>query len=300
MSHLLVLGGGWVGSAVARRGRTDPAVDRVSVVDPIDDPELVRRDSTSTEALRTRIHRDSITTVVNACGRVRGTDDELTDANSDFVLWLCDALQGANVRLVHVGSASEYGNPGSPTPVDESATARPAGAYAVTKAAGTDAVLAARERGLPATVARVFNIVGHPVPAVSPVHQWLTELSALPACGGRVEVWWPPTTRDFVMIEDAAAALVDLASMPTPPPPLVNVCSGTGIAFGEIVDALARSLGVPATIESLDRPGIEVVIGDPTLLHTTLGWVPRMSVEALAARATGADRGSGGPTGANR
>jgi len=300
MSHLLVLGGGWVGSAVARRAGTDQRLARVSVVDPIDDPELVRRDHNSTEALRTRLHRYGVTTVVNACGRVRGSDEELTDANSDFVHWLCDALSGLGVRLVHVGSASEYGDPGSPTPVDESAPARPTGAYAVTKAAGTDAVLAAGEHGLPATVARVFNIVGHPIPAVSPVHQWLTELSALPAGGGSVEVWWPPTTRDFVMIEDAAAALVDLATVPAPPPPLINVCSGTGIAFGEIVDALARSLGVPATIESLDRPGIEVVVGDPTLLRTTLGWVPRMSVEALAARATGTDRASGGPTGTSR
>ena len=151
-----------------------------------------------------------------------------------------------------------------------------------------------------ATVARVFNIVGYPVPAVSPVHQWLTALSALPAGGGSVEVWWPPTTRDFVMIEDVAAALVELATTSAAPPPLVNICSGTGLSFGGIVEALAHALGVPATIESLDRPGIEVVIGDPTLLRSTLGWVPQMSVEALAARATGSDSGSGGAPDASR
>ena len=161
-------------------------------------------------------------------------------------------------------------------------------------------MLAAADRGVDAAVARVFNIVGYPVPAVSPMHQWLAALSALPAGGGSVEVWWPPTTRDFVMIEDVAAALVELATASAAPPPLVNICSGTGLSFGGIVEALAHALGVPATIESLDRPGIEVVIGDPTLLRSTLGWAPRMSVEALAARATGSDAGSGGAPDASR
>jgi nucleoside-diphosphate-sugar epimerase len=93
----------------------------------------------------------------------------LEDANLHFVDWLLDTLAGRGVRLVHVGSASELGDPGSDRPVPESFDGRPVGAYATTKAAGTSAVLAAHRAGVDATVARVFNIVGHPPPA----RRWL-------------------------------------------------------------------------------------------------------------------------------
>jgi nucleoside-diphosphate-sugar epimerase len=300
MSNVLVLGSGWVGSAVAAAARAHTAVDAVHVVDPPFDPLLAPRDAAATTHLRTLVADGAVSAVVNACGRVQGTDDELADANVHFVQWLCNALEDTSVRLVHVGSASEYGDPGSHSPVTESSPAAPVGPYASTKAAGTDVVLDVAQRGRDATVARVFNIVGHPIPAVSPIHQWLTDLAELGPGGGEVVVWWPPTTRDFVMIEDVARALVDLATSPGAPPPLVNVCSGVGLRFGDIVGALAVALGVPATVRSLDRPGIEAVVGDPTMLGATIGWVPTMSAAALAQRAVGATSPSGGAAGASR
>ncbi len=300
MSNVLVLGAGWVGSAVASAAGAHAAVEAVHVVDPPFDPMLASRDAAATAHLRTLVTDGAISAVVNACGRVQGSDDELADANLHFVQWLCDALEDTSVRLVHVGSASEYGDPGTHSPVGESSPPAPVGPYASTKAAGTDVVLEVARRGRDATVARVFNIVGHPIPAVSPIHQWLTDLAELGASGGEVVVWWPPTTRDFVMIEDVARALVDLATTPGPPPPLVNLCSGIGLRFGDIVEALAAALGVPATVRSLDRPGIEAVVGDPTLLGTTIGWTPAMSAAALARRVVGADHVTGGADGVTR
>lgn len=297
MANVLVLGAGWVGSAVADVARSHPSIGEVTVVDPPFDDRLAARDDAATDELRSLLRQHSITSVLNACGRVHGDEAELDDANHRFATWLCAALHGTGVRLVHVGSASEYGDPGSADPVDETTPAQPRGAYASTKAAGTEVVLMARGDGLEATVARVFNIVGHPVPAVSPLHQWLTDLDALGPEGGEVEVWWPPTTRDFVMIEDVARALVELAVTSAALPPLVNVCSGVGISFGEIVTALAAALGVPATIRSLDRPGIEAVVGDPRLLRSLVDVLPTMSVEALAARAVGPRGATGGDTG---
>lgn len=297
MSNVLVLGAGWVGSAVAAAARAHPSVTSVDVVDPPFDDVLAPRDAAATRALVALVSEGDVHVVINACGRVSGTDDELEDANTAFTRWLCDALAGTRARLVHVGSASEYGDPGSAAPVAEGTAPEPIGAYASTKAAGTAVVLDARDRGLDAVVARVFNIVGRPVPAVSPIHQWLEALQALGDAGGEVEVWWPPTTRDFVMIEDVARALVDLALVGSPPP-LVNVCSGVGLTFGGIVEALADALGIPATVRSADRPGIAAVVGDAGLLRSTIGWVPQMSADALARRAVGADAGPQGPGGA--
>ena len=216
-----------------------------------------------------------------------GTREELHDANVAFVEWLVDALAGTGARLVHVGSASELGDPGSATTVDESQPMAPTGDYAETKAEGTRVVLAAAaDGGLDALVARVFNVVGHPVPASSPLSGWAAELRALPREGGVVEVWWPATTRDFVHVDDVAAALVDLAlSDPTAAARtggLVNVCTGTGLRFGDIVEALAAELGRAVQVRSLERPGIERVVGDPSLLVELTGSAPTMSLERLA------------------
>ena len=62
----------------------------------------------------------------------------------------------------------------------------------------------------------------------------------------------------------------------------MNVCSGTGLAFGDIVTALAQRMGVPASVRSLDRPGIGAVVGDPSLLERSIGWSPEMSLDRLA------------------
>lgn len=279
VSALVVLGGGWVGTAVAASAA---AAGEVVVVDPPLDPVLARRDRTAAAALVDLIDDSGAGAVVNACGRIAGTDDELHDANVAFPTWLCEVLHGRGVRLVHVGSASELGDPGTTAPVDEDHPCRPTGAYAETKLAGTRVVRAAADAGLTAVVARVFNLAAASVPPSSPLAQWLTDLMELPPGGGRIEVWWPETVRDFVRLADAAEALVDLSAVPDPPE-VVNVCSGVGLAYGRIVDALADRLGIEAQIVSLDRPGIPAVIGDPTRLMRSVGRVPLMDAERLAA-----------------
>jgi nucleoside-diphosphate-sugar epimerase len=127
MSNVLVLGAGWVGAAVGAAARHHDRVDSVTVIDPPFDPSLERRDAAATERLRALIADGDIAVVINACGRVQGDDDELTDANLHFVEWLCAALRGTEVRLVHIGSASEYGDPGTSTSLDESFPPAPIG-----------------------------------------------------------------------------------------------------------------------------------------------------------------------------
>lgn len=298
MAHLLVLGDGWVGRAVVEAA----SGYSVSVIDPPLHPVFCNRDRDAMEALQKFIQQNRTTTVINACGRLRGTEAELNDANAEFPRWLCMTLSGTGVRLIHVGSASEYGDPQSAQRVTENSPQRAIGPYACSKAAGTEAVLRARDAGLDATVVRVFNIVGYPIPAVSPIYQWLTDLRSLgSAKGSSIDVWWPPTTRDFVMIEDVATALLDLASVEESQG-LVNLCSGVGLQFGSIAQAIATELGSSTTVRSLEKPGIETVVGDPGLLRKTIGWVPAMSLEALAARVVGADRVTppGGGSPANR
>ncbi|CAN5703620.1 hypothetical protein BH10ACT3_BH10ACT3_16660 [soil metagenome] len=288
MSHLLVLGGGWVGTAVARaaEGRVG-----TTVVDPPLEPTLRDRDRAAAATLAELLVSTGTTAVINACGRVHGDDDEMLDANVAFPRWLCEVLAGSRTRLVHIGSASEYGDPGAATPVTEDTPLRPEGAYATSKAAGSAVVVEAADGGLETIVARVFNIVGAPIPAASPLHRWREELVALPPEGGDIEVWWPDTIRDFVALDDVARALIGLA-LDDPADAadvngsVLNVCSGVGVSFGQIVAAMADQLGIAAQVRSLDRPGIPAVVGDPGRLRARLGWVPDMSASRLAELAT--------------
>lgn len=101
--------------------------------------------------------------VVNCAGATGGDAVTLAEVNARGPAVLCAALREAApaVRLVHLGSAAEYG-PGTPdTRVTESAATRPVGPYGATKPAGAVAVTAS---GLDAVVLRVGNPVGPGAP----------------------------------------------------------------------------------------------------------------------------------------
>jgi nucleoside-diphosphate-sugar epimerase len=276
---VLVLGSGYVGSAVGSRLKLD---HDVIVRDVPDSPELGRRDAEARQLILDLV-RSGVEVVVNTCGRLRGSDAELADANAEFPRWLVEVLEGTGVRFVHLGSAAEYGDPGSSTPIPESAEVDPVGGYATSKWDGSAAVLAATSAGLDVVVARPFNVVSSRVPPVSPVHQFIADVTALPPEGGEIEIWWPDTVRDFVFLDDLAdwiATLVGAREVPD----IINLCSGIGIGYSEIARAVAEVQGKVLTIRSLDRPGIPTVIGDPTRLAALCGPLPTISALAIAQR----------------
>jgi NDP-hexose 4-ketoreductase len=277
--RVVVLGAGFVGRAVAHALRSRWAT--TELVDPVVDGVLMSRTAAAADLLRSCVDGPGTVAVVNCCGLLRGTDEELASANSAWPTWLAGELAGRGIRLVHIGSASEYGDPGSADPVPESRPARPSGIYGETKWAGSAAVLAARADGLDAVVARGFNLVAHDVPGVSPLRQFADDVDALPPDGGEVELWWPDTRRDFVLLDDLAEAVARLA-VAEAVPEIVNVCSGVGVAFGDIVTSMAERQGKRVEIRSLERPGIPAVIGDPTLLGRCTGLRPEMSARLIA------------------
>lgn len=252
----------------------------MSVIDIPDHPELAERNDAA-RALVLGFVEGGVTAVVNTCGRLRGTDAQMTDANIDFPTWLVDVLAGSGVRFVHLGSAAEYGDPGSADPIPETHTVAPQGIYGESKWAGTAEVLEARAAGLDAVVARGFNLVSSKVAPVSPLYQFVTDVTKLPPEGGNVELWWPATFRDHIMLDDLAAGVAGLAVIQNVPD-IVNICSGIGVRFDAIVRAIAREQGKPITITSLNKPGIPAVVGDNSRLRDLCGVHPEMSAKLIA------------------
>ncbi|MEO6593157.1 MAG: NAD-dependent epimerase/dehydratase family protein [Planctomycetota bacterium] len=152
------------------------------------------------------------------------------------------------LRLVHAGSALEYGE--LDVPLDESAAAHPTTSYGQSKFAGTEVVQrAVREQNLPALVARLFTVFGpgerdgrlFPTLLAARSHQ-----EAVPLSSGEQQ-------RDFGLVWDVAEALVDLALAPKAAvlacePPfehaVLNVASGRLSSVRTFVVEAAQALGI--------------------------------------------------------
>lgn len=269
--RVLVVGGGWVGSRLVDELRKR-SVD-VASWSPTSIPPGPRREQGLLVALRAgRGEQLSDTVVVNAAGCQRGDESALVLANVTFASWLAGTCGRHGLRLVHIGSAAEYGPPVGSARLSESSTCRPTSTYGVTKLAGTSEVLGSTAAGT-VTVVRPFNLVGPGAPPESPVAQFADDVAAIPGAGGPIRVGWPETIRDFITVGQLAESILALIGTDTWPP-LVNVCSGAGVSFGSVVGSLARRRGIDVEVVTIGRPGIVAVVGDPSLLRSATGSSP--------------------------
>ena len=240
---------------------------------------------------------------MNCAGATGGDVGTLAAANVTGTAVLVTALHrtGQPIRLVHLGSAAEYG-PGEPgTAVAESAPPRPASAYGATKLAGTHLVELGRSAGLDAVVLRVFNPVGPGAPDGILPGRLVSEFRRALADGSEVQLGPLDAVRDFVDARDVADAVIAAALAPGPAAPagldgpseglaeaVINVASGQG----RPARTLAREL---AAISGYDGPVHENTDGSPRsavpswqqadirLARRVLGWQPRRGLgESLA------------------
>jgi nucleoside-diphosphate-sugar epimerase len=199
------------------------------------------------------VHPDA---VVNCAGTTSGEPAALAAGNIVAPATLVEAMLRARspARLIHLGSAAEYGRGNLGVPVRESCPARPVGVYGVTKLGGTRAVLVARAAGLAAVVLRVFNPVGRGSPGNSLPGRAAAELARAIAQGHPVRLGGLSAVRDFVDASDVARAVLAAATGPMPEKPLLNVGSGQAVSARELVHTLLEVAGRnPAIQES--EPG---------------------------------------------
>jgi NDP-hexose 4-ketoreductase len=183
--------------------------------------------------------------VVNCAGATSGDVAALAAANVTGTAALVTALRrtGRAIRLVHLGSAAEYG-PGQPgVPVDETAPARPASAYGATKLAATSLVELGRATGLDAVVLRVFNPVGPGAPESILPGRVAGEIRRAGAGQGEVRLGALDGVRDFVDARDVADAAVAAALAPALPAAVINIGSGTATPVAAMVSELAEISG---------------------------------------------------------
>lgn len=227
--------------------------------------------------------------VVNCAGATGGDAVTLAEANARGPAVLCAALLEAapGARLVHLGSAAEYG-PGEPgSRVTESAATCPVGPYGATKLAGTVAVTAS---GLDAVVLRVGNPVGPGAPPTGlPGRVAALLRDAGPDPQARLRLGDLSAHRDFVDVRDVAGAVRLAATVPGPLPPVLNIGGGEAVPVRALVRTLADVAGFRGRIVEEGGGGsarsarVSWQCSDVAAAREALGWRPVHSLEASLA-----------------
>jgi len=194
--------------------------------------------------------------VVNCAGATVGTPDVLAAANvsGTYALVTAMILAGTRARLVHLGSAAEYGCTERGVPVTEQVPPRPAGIYGVTKLAGTRLVELAAAAGLDAVVLRVFNPVGPGAPRSGLPGRLAAELRRALTHGSEVRLGSLDAVRDFVDARDVADAAIAAAAAPVLRRPVLNIGSGRGVPVRVMVQELITTSGYTGIVHQ-DAPG---------------------------------------------
>ncbi len=223
--------------------------------------------------------------VVNCVGCTSGSIEQLEAVNVSVVRRLLDALaQTQPKRLVHVGSAAEYGTQPQGVAFAESAIARPVGDYGRTKLVATDLITERVARGdVDATVLRVFDPVGPGSPGHSLAGMAVREIGrALEAEASFVTLGQLSSCRDFLAASDVADAVLRAAHS-TGVPPLLNVGRGVATSGRSLVELLAAAARFEGDIfESRGGAAHATQVvwqqADLTLIRRHLHWVPTTSI----------------------
>lgn len=198
---------------------------------------------------------------------VAGTDNLLAA--------LSTARPGA--RVVHTGSAAQYG---SGDGLKEGDPDRPATLLGATKVAAAALLHAyGRLHGLTTVEIRLFTPYGpwerpgRLIPG--------TILSALR--GEAVAIGDGRQERDFLHIDDTVDALVRAMTAPLATGTVLNVCSGIGMPIRAVVERVLDLMGNPVPLRVGVFPArpdeIWALSGDCSAARDQLGWVPKISLE---------------------
>jgi nucleoside-diphosphate-sugar epimerase len=208
--------------------------------------------------------------------------------NRDLVGWLADALASderrgtsdawSGARLVHTGSALEYGNVGGD--LRESVEGKPFELYGRTKLAGTH-VLRDRSRatGLRSLTARLFTVYGPGEHA----GRLLPSLMEGAASGADIPLTEGMQQRDFTFVGDVAEGLLRLGVADVPPGEIVNLATGRLETVRRFIEIAGEVLGIaPSRLKFgaiATRPE-EIAHAAVTVdrVRAATGWVPSTTI----------------------
>lgn len=207
------------------------------------------------------------------------------------VLWVQRSLQLIDAfvrcggrRLVVLGTCAEYDWSGIAGPLSELASPlAPVSLYGTAKDALRRVASAyAQQEGVELAWGRLFFLYG---PREAPGRLVPSVIRSLLA-GEPIATGSGGQARDFMHVEDVAAAVVSLLDSPVIG--AVNIASGVGVTVGQVVDLVVQMVGRPELVRLgglPDRPDEpQLLLADVARLHDEVGFRPRWALaDGLAA-----------------
>ncbi|CAM3503014.1 NAD-dependent epimerase/dehydratase family protein [Nocardioides zeicaulis] len=289
--HLAVIGLGFIGKRIARtahaRGWSVTALSRQDLDLP--GVRIVEGDATNPRAVAHAL--EGATWVVFAAGDTKPAEsdqDPLTHAIKNLapVLSALEATAAAGARgFTFLSSGGTVYGPAAPVPTPEDTPLWPISSYGVMKAAAEQYVaMHAQHDDFAADILRCANVFGPGEPTTG--SQGLIGIARARLRAGEPVLMFGDGSarRDYLHVDDLAEVVLDLATRPDGVR-VLNVGSGSTVSVAEIIDGLARALGVEPVLErrparESDSPVAEL---DITRLQRLLDFRPRSVADWLAA-----------------
>jgi NDP-hexose 4-ketoreductase len=256
------------------------------------DGKLEALDLTRLEDLQKALERHRPSAIINCAGRTLGTRFELVRDNILVVTNLLDAVAeyAPTARVVHFGSAAEYGIAPGQNAITEDSPARPEGQYGITKLAASALVVqASLTNQVDGVVLRLSNPLGAGMPeGTLPGRAARLLKTALEKSEPSITLGPLEAYRDFVDARDVAAAAILAATAPKPDQKLFNLGSGRATQARVLIRDLAKIAGFNGQILERDlgsarSAGVSWQQADLSRIKNWLGWEPQHSnVESLA------------------
>jgi NDP-hexose 4-ketoreductase len=245
-------------------------------------------DLTNLEAVRETLERHQPSAIINCAGRTLGTRFELVRDNILVVTNLLEAInqKAPSARLVHIGSAAEYGMPQNLDALTEDAPTRPDGQYGITKLAASALVIqASLTNQVDGVVLRLSNPLGAGMPeGTLPGRAAKLFKTALETGKSNITLGPLEAFRDFIDARDVAKAAVLAATAAKPEQKLFNLGSGNATQARVLIQSLAKIAGFKGEILERDlgsarSAGVSWQQADISRIKTWLAWQPEFKIE---------------------
>lgn len=214
-----------------------------------------------------------------ASGGVRGNANDLALIEHELSMakTLLPLLCEGGIFL-YAGSVSEYGHAGRLT---EDAVCTPQNAYARAKLeTGQWLRTVGPERGIAVRVARIFGAYGNG----EAQHRLFPAVITALEGGHPVDLSDGQQVRDFVHVEDVAAACIALSLVDTAPD-CINVGTGKGLKVRYVVEKLCREMRADPELlrfggRARSPHDLNELVADTTLLERCIGQLPPQRLSA--------------------